>query len=270
MIVDLTYSCSMGCSHCMSDCRPCNAHMDSNTFDCVLEFLIKTHQYVWGFSGGEIFEHPDICDMLHKISQKIPSYAVVMLITNGRILGSDMAKYDEVRKLINNLGKNRVLIQVTDDPRFYPNKLNEKQKYRLRTLGAIIDTVPGDGNKCLYPQGRASVNFDESYWNTKCPKCTNVRAIAKQLYPFGLTRFYQLTSKLAEAGKVCTPIISPSGLIKLGESALCPNCSSIYKSEEEIIKDILHFKCTNCAYPINQLKEHGNYMYRLVFEDTYD
>ena len=266
MIVSLTYSCSMGCSHCMSDCRPCNAHMSSKTLDDVLHFLIKTRQRIWAFSGGEIFEHPDICDILVKISQKLPNNAILMLITNGRKLGSDMAMYDQVRQLIKVLGKNRVLIQVTDDSRFYPNKLDEKQKYRLKTLGAVIDSVPGDGDKCLYPQGRAAVNFDESWWNTKAPKCTNVRAIAKQLKPFGLNSIYQITNVLAEAQKFCTPVISPSGLIKLGESALCPNCSSIYKEEHEILEDILNFKCSNCTYAVNKLKQSGQYMYKLVFE----
>ena len=36
--------------------------------------------------------------------------------------------------------------------------------------------------------------------------------------------------------------------IKLGESDLCPVCSSIYKSEQEIMNDILNFHCHQCDH----------------------
>ena len=36
------------------------------------------------------------------------------------------------------------MIQVTDDPRYYPDPLTDKEKYWLRKLVAIIDTVPSD------------------------------------------------------------------------------------------------------------------------------
>ena len=33
--------------------------------------------------------------------------------------------------------KKKIMIQVTDDPRFYPQPLSEKQKYRLKKLEMI-------------------------------------------------------------------------------------------------------------------------------------
>lgn len=40
MIIDVTYACNMGCSHCMSDCTPDGLHMPIQTFrDSNMEFF---------------------------------------------------------------------------------------------------------------------------------------------------------------------------------------------------------------------------------------
>ena len=75
------------------------------------------------------------------------------------------------------------MIQVTDDPRYYPDPLTDKEKYWLRKLVAIIDTVPSDPkdkSRCLYPQGRVLVNHSDDNWNTVGPKCANCILITKQ------------------------------------------------------------------------------------------
>lgn len=53
-------------------------------------------------------------------------------------------------QLIKRYGNRLVLIQVTDDPRFYPDPLSKQEKYWLNKLGAIIEAVPGN------PQNRRS------------------------------------------------------------------------------------------------------------------
>ena len=57
MIIDLTYSCKMGCSHCMSDCKPEGKNMSIQVLKDSLDFLKKYQIPTWYFSGGEIFEH---------------------------------------------------------------------------------------------------------------------------------------------------------------------------------------------------------------------
>jgi len=155
-----------------------------------------------------------------------------------------------VTKFIAKYGKKKIMIQITDDPRFYPQPLSEKQKYRLQKLDAVIEGVPGNGNKCLYPQGRTLENFDDSWWNTIAPKCVNVRLLAKQ----GVDSIRGIVNTLFRAGKVCTPSISPAGEIKLGESALCPSVASIYDTEQEIIEKIQRCRCQSCEYSWQQLK----------------
>lgn len=39
MIIDVTYACNMGYSHCMSDCTPDGLHMPIQTFRDSLNFL---------------------------------------------------------------------------------------------------------------------------------------------------------------------------------------------------------------------------------------
>lgn len=43
MLIDLTYRCSMGCSHCMSDCKPDGIDMTPRVLEDVLEFYRKCH-----------------------------------------------------------------------------------------------------------------------------------------------------------------------------------------------------------------------------------
>lgn len=40
MLVDLTYACNMGCTHCLSDCKPDGKHMSIDTFKDVLKFMV--------------------------------------------------------------------------------------------------------------------------------------------------------------------------------------------------------------------------------------
>ncbi|MBQ6855537.1 MAG: radical SAM protein [Lachnospiraceae bacterium] len=268
MLIDITYHCSMGCSHCMADCYPDNSHMSPQTFKDVLEFIRKHNIPGIHISGGEIFEHPQIKDFLDMIAENEKIYdskMPVALITNGRKLSSDPELLNAVQDFQKKMGKGKVLIQVTDDPRFYPEKLDEKQKYRLKKLGALIDTVPGDPkdpNRCLYPQGRALENFDESWWRTNAPKCVNTRFYCVQR-PNGT--FHDMVMSMVSAGKLCTPVISPKGEIKLGESKLCPPVASIYDSDEEIMKKIKNSNCSGCQTSLRIFREKFPELCEMIF-----
>lgn len=269
MIIDITYHCSMGCTHCMSDCKPDHQHMTLETFADCLEFCKKNRLKGLFLSGGEVFEHPRILEILTMIENFVKEYPdalPITIATNGRILSSNMEIYNRVMEFREKIGPKTVFIQVTDDPRFYPNKLTEKQKYRLRKMGVILDIVPsapGYSNKCLYPQGRALNNFDDSWWNTKAPKCANVRLLSMQLPPTAM--LHDLVHIMTMSGKLCTPTISPKGEIKMGESALCPPAASIYDSGEEIMKKIRSFKCSACQIPLERLKETNPLIAKTLF-----
>lgn len=261
MIVDLTYACNMGCSHCMSDCKPNGQHMSIQTFKDVLSFLVKHDIPTWTFSGGEIFEHPDILTMLDILEQVwTKAYPIglkkypITFITNGRELVRNRNVYDKVASLQKRYGKHKILIQVTDDSRFYPEPLTPKEQYWLGKLTDIIEPVPGnpkDKTQCLYPQGRALQNHPDSNWYMVGPKCANVRLLTLQ----GYNTIHSLVIGLLGIHKVCTPTIAPDGSIKLGESALCPPVASIYDEEKTIITKIQQSNCRACKIAWDSLKD---------------
>ena len=255
MKVDITYKCSMHCSHCMSNCDERGKHMTLETFDKVIQFHKKYQPNLIILTGGEIFEHPQITTIIGKA---LANFKTVALLTNGFNLSADENLY----KFMQNVYKahsEQIKIQVTNDPRYYPQKLSEHQKTLLRKIGVKkIDEVIG-----LYPQGRAFLNFSSADWLTIAPKCVNVRLLPKQ----GYTTLENIISTLAGVKKFCTPTIAPDGGIKLGESALCPNCACIDDSEAEIIDKILNFKCSQCAIPLARLKDTSPLAYKLIEGD---
>lgn len=268
MLIELTYACSMGCTHCMSDCKPDGQHMTEEILNDVFDFL-KNHNILQilshplSFSGGEMFENPDILRLLDVIEERWDKATPIIFITNGRQLVRNKENYKKAEQLQKKYGKKRIMIQVTDDPRFYPDKLSEKEKYWLGKLNALIDTVPGDthdSKKCLYPQGRALENYSDESWNTIGPKCANSRLLPLQ----GVNSVAGIVTALSSAGRFCTPVIAPDGFIKLGESALCPSVASIYDTDREIIEKIKKFQCHACKIPFDRLKEMNPVAYDML------
>ena len=150
--------------------------------------MIKHQILTWNFSGGELFEHPQILDALKMIEEywtKSKIKCPLTFATNGRELVRNKEIYHAVENLQKKHGKRCIIIQVTDDKRYYPDPLSQKEKYWLSKLNAIIDTVPSDPSdkfKILYPQGRALINHPDANWNTIVPKCSNCILIAKQIF----------------------------------------------------------------------------------------
>lgn len=164
--------------------------------------------------------------------------------------------------MLKKYGKKSIYIQVTNDPRFYPDKLTEKELYWLNKIASDIDPLvglPNDKDRCLYPQGRALKNYSEKNWNTIGPKCTNARLLAK--HGFHLNG---ISMTLYLKGKNCTPAIAPNGDIKMGESALCPPVASIYDKEKVILNKMKNFHCKQCTIAWEKLKENGPEIYQIL------
>lgn len=88
MLVEVTYACKMGCTHCLSDCKPDGEHMTLEVFEDVLKFMIKNQIPTWSFSGGEMFEHPDILKMLSLIESYWKTLPIKYPITMPSFLHS--------------------------------------------------------------------------------------------------------------------------------------------------------------------------------------
>ena len=91
-----------------------------------------------------MFENPHILELLKIIEKEWDKRFPLSFITNGRKLADTPDIFEAVQDMQKKYGKKKIMIQVTDDPRFYPQPLSEKQKYRLKKLDAVIEGVPGN------------------------------------------------------------------------------------------------------------------------------
>lgn len=261
MLLKLTTKCSMGCSHCLSDCKPDGINMTKDTLVKVIDFIKKNDlndiYFPIVLSGGEIFEHDNVIELIDMILFNLKNYIVIT--TNGDIL-SNNDKYIKHLKNLHKDYKKRLTYQVTVDSRYYPKILTKEQTKKLQKLNNIIfDPVDN-----LYPQGRALVNHVNGPWHTLCPKCTNIRLFVKQ----GFKTLKQIIDTLTQHHKFCTFQISPLGEIKLGESDLCPAIADITMSEDEIIKKIDNMKCQQCFIPLVELYKLDYNVYRLLLGEN--
>ena len=233
MIIKITEKCSMGCSHCMNNALPTGKHMDFNTFKDAIRFQ---KQYGGAFciiSGGEPGEHPEFLDFLKYALLNLPG--VFITVTTNGVWMAD--KYNTIANLYDVYDKN-LWFQVTTVDEYYPTKINLDNP-----VYSIPNVIVCKEIENMYGQGRALTNHLE--YHNKCSRCMNVRLVAHQL---NTHRLDVITSSLTIKGFFCTPHISITGDIKLGESDLCPVCSNIYKTEEEIVDDILNFHCHQCDH----------------------
>ena len=233
MVIKITEKCSMGCSHCMNNALPTGKHMNFDTFKDVIKFQ---KQYGGAFciiSGGEPGEHPEFLDFLKYMLMNLPG-VYITIATNGMWMND---KYNIISSLYDMYDKN-LLFQVTTVDEYYPKKIDLNNPVYHRPNVIICREIEN-----MYGQGRALTNHLE--YHNKCSRCMNLRLVAHQctVKNLGIA-----LSMLAVKGLFCTPTININGEIKLGESDLCPVCSSIYKSEQDIMNDILNFHCHQCDH----------------------
>ena len=240
MMIKITEHCSMGCSHCMNNATPNNKHMGIDVFENVLAFQKQYGGPFCLITGGEPTEHPAFTAFITLAMTKL-DYTYVTVATNGIWMQDNI---DFIRNM-NDLYKERLMFQVTNDSRYYPTHIDW-----TNPVFQLDNVVICDKLERIYPQGRALDNNIE--WESKASKCFNVRAMAHQVRVKDLGI---IIGMLALKGKFCTPHIDINGYIKLGESDLCPVCSHINKPHDEIVNNILNFRCNGCNNVNNQLSD---------------
>lgn len=235
MMIKITESCSMGCTHCMNNAKPCNKHMSEETFKDALQFQLKHGGPFCILTGGEPTEHPQFMKF---VTMALETRCHVTVTTNGVWMQD---KYITVDGLCDQYAG--PFWQVTSDKRYYPVSIDTTLPVFHRPNVVVCDELGP-----IYPQGRAVTNG--LHCEAKGSKCFNIRAVVKQLYDQHGDRLTLdfVNGMMLINQRMCTPHITVSGDIKLGESDLCPVCSNIYKPEKEIIQDILHFRCGQCSH----------------------
>lgn len=239
-MIKITEKCSMGCIHCMNKATPYGKDMDFHTFQKAIEFQKKYGGPFCIITGGEPTERFQFIKFLQYAIDELPG-CIITVTTNGVW----MQTHEDYIKHIYETYGNKVVFQVTSDKRFYPTLIDlSLPVFQYKNVVVCTNVAQ------IKPQGRALDNNLE--WESKCSSCFNVRAITHQVEHKNLS---EIIAMLASRGKFCTPHISTDGHIKVGESDLCPNCSHIDKPHDEIIKDILDFRCKGCKHINDNLDE---------------
>lgn len=249
MLIKLTNKCSIGCIHCLSDCKPdSNEHMNNETLNTLLDFLINNNIYSnIIISGGEPTEHPKFEEYIKIIINRlktIKKLKIITITTNGFWILDNIDKSKSIVNMSDNYTK--VFFQISTDDRYYPKKIN-KTKRIWREDGFIFCD---DCVEQIYPIGRAKDN--NIYTNRLSSQCTNIKLLRNQLYIKNNYKvnpdFIDIIHILENKGKFCTPSINYNGDICIGESSLCTPMSSIFKTKDEINNDFWSFECHRCDF----------------------
>ena len=133
MLIKITDKCSMGCTHCLSDCKPDGKHMSFETFKKVITFHFdRAGNSPILISGGEPTEHPEFEKFIgylltYKLlseASKLTKLPPITVTTNGRWLVSNM----NFVKYLENASHtcNEIMFQVVIDDRYYPTHVDEE------------------------------------------------------------------------------------------------------------------------------------------------
>lgn len=254
MILAITNKCSMGCTHCLSDCKPDGEHITLEQFKKNLAYAmnLKTYQPIL-ISGGEPLEHPYFMKIMYelvRVSNEYTNKPIITIITNGYPLLKEPVLYDWYISIIKE--NPYIITQVTNWYPYYPYKFTKEDKKLIKKIPNVF--LDDDTRQLrMYPQGRA-LNLNPTLYRTKGPKCGDTILIALQ----NKTPMFKNASSLFELmggvfHKFCQPRINIDGSIALGESALCPTIGNIEDDDRELYKKILKFNCRKCTYAWNVL-----------------
>ena len=215
MLIRITNRCHMGCSHCLVDARPDGDHMPLNVYAKALDFASATDGIVL-LSGGEPTEHPDILNYLRLAKAAVPASNVAML-SNGAFLRDS-------RELL----KEGILIQVTNDNRYYPERVPYIDHENL----CYTFEVP-----TLIKLGRGRENIGRHG-----PGCYNFRRAV--LVTRNLSRAITL---LRASAKFCSPSIGVDGTLRAGETPECFPFGTIWTRHYRLVQQLRRFDCDRCG-----------------------
>ncbi len=225
MLIRITNSCNMGCSHCMVEATPDGDHMSTQTFIDAIDFSVKYDPYLIFISGGEPTNHPHFLTLLKhaKVYQDYGKVATVLVASNGMFL-EDEIYTKEILKI-------GIPFQITNDPNYYPYEI-KKVEHKLLTYENTI--------RLLTPIGRAATNNLPT--KRQGPLCFNLRSFCKNHNSFNLA-----VGHLRSMIKMCTPSINTDGSVVAGEAPSCYKIGTVKSTNEELTHNLNNMKCGKCG-----------------------
>ena len=230
MLVRITQHCTMQCSHCMVDATPEGKHMLPGVFADTIEFIIHHGLSFILMSGGEPTDHPDVVAYIKYAASR---GVYTMLLSNGEWLHEKSELRDKILPLVH-------AVQVTNDPRFYPRKV-EPYAHPKVTFETELQQVT--------PQGRAVTNKIPAY--KRAPECFNIRSLTRYYGSFMMARM-----ALVAQGKMCTPSVNIDGSISAGESPFCHKIGNVTDPTEVLDENLRKMRCSRCGLVNNLDHKH--------------
>ena len=233
MLLKITERCSMHCSHCMNRSDENGPHMSFETLQQAVRKLNELPCQVLILTGGEPTEHPELLSFAEYLSKNL-SYLnrrSIILATNGLFLADHIETARRLYRLFP-----RFHIQVTNDRRFYPKDIDERKPFFHLKYVMVCRSI-----QTIMPQGRALDNHIPT--NRNSSTCINCRSFIHQLPE---STIEATITALEQYQKYCSPAIGVDGLIRAGESSLCPAFGSVYDSNAVLSRNLRHFQCNRC------------------------
>lgn len=225
MLVRITNQCNQTCSHCFHESvGPKADHMTQETFDQTVEFARKLGIHLLLLTGGEPTLNPRLCDFL----RKIPKGEFVLGITSN---GSFAARPKFTKELMKLCDRKGIPIQVTNDPRFYPNPLPKSSIWKKIRVE--------DHVQMIYPCRRVREN---GYTVTRTqPSCFNIRSLGRR------SSIQTAVRQLELLGRFCTPAIGVDGRVFIGEADTCTSIGSITDELADLDVRLSRVRCRTCG-----------------------
>lgn len=233
-------------------------HMSEETFRETLEMTKRVEHLAWSrgippivlLSGGECTENPDFVRLLEIVhNQKL----FPILITNGMWMHD---KY--MREVILRPEWSRMIIQVTNDPRFYPKQPPQIDDPRISFVPAITH---------LLTLGRAARKKNPGALGLQeksAPSSFNFRSATRHLKSIEEAIFLLRSRALLGQSGHCIPSVSDNGDVVAGESRFCGKIGTIASSNEELTQATIDLRCNNCGL-VDNLSEEAR---RAIGEDV--
>jgi hypothetical protein len=177
-------------------------------------------------SGGEPTDHPDVVEFL-QLAKASTAGQYILLLSHGMWLTDpafDAKKREAILDLVTG-------VQVTNDPRYYPRRIEQINHPKV-----VYETQI----RQVSPFGRAKTNKIATTRTT--PLCFNLRSFARSLQSFpAAIRMQRLR------GSFCTPSININGDILAGESVSCCPIGNVTDPLPTLDAGIINLKCNRCG-----------------------
>lgn len=223
--------------------------MTRETFIAALGLTERLEGLAWSrgvprfllLSGGEATEHPDVLWFLE--TARAAGYRLI-LITNGMWLDDP-----ELRAKILRPDWTDLMVQVTNDPRFYP-----KAPKAVSTDDPRVVFVPS--LTVLVTLGRLKPSrLPASPPVRKGPTSFNLRSITRSLGDVREALFMLRVRAAAGMSGHCSPSISSDGTIVAGETSNCFPVGNVHSTAEEITRKLVIMTCNKCGLVDNLTQE---------------